>query len=238
MPTTMPTTGSITSHRVLRPLALLLSGWALVLGVMLLTGLLLTRVLADRWPLTDEDAATRALVSTRTPAGNDVTWVLSRLGDTWVVIGACAVAFVVLRLVLKRWRESIFVAACTVGQSAVFLLTTLVIDRRRPDVTKLDEAPPTSSFPSGHAGASLVLTLALAVVVQRRVERGWVRWLTTAGLLLIPVAVAIGRLYRGMHHPTDIAGSVLNAVLVLLVTAWVLSRTGSQNSSASGTNSA
>jgi membrane-associated phospholipid phosphatase len=207
---------------MIRRLALLLVGWALVLGVLLSAGLLLTRVLDGRWPLTGEDEVNRALVSARTPIGDDVTWLLSRLGDTWVVIGLAAVVVLVLRVVLHRWRESVFVAACTIGQSAVFLLTTLVIDRERPDVPKLDDAPPTSSFPSGHTGASLALYLALAVVVQRRVRRGWVRWAATVGLLLVPVAVAVGRLYRGMHHPTDIAGSVLNAVLIVLVTGWVL----------------
>jgi membrane-associated phospholipid phosphatase len=235
----MLTTGSRPSAQVLlRTLAMVLAGWTLVLGVMLLTGLVLTRVLADHWPLTSEDDLNQALVSTRSPTGNDVTWVLSRLGDTGSVIGACAVAFVVLRLVFHRWREAIFVAVCTVGQTVVFLLTTLVIDRSRPDVPKLDDAPPTSSFPSGHTGASLVLCLALTVVVQRRVTRPWVRWSATIGLLLIPVAVAIGRLYRGMHHPTDVAGSVLNAVLVLLVTGWVLNRTEPSNPSPSGKKSA
>lgn len=216
----------------------LLAGWALVLGVMLLTGLLLTRVLAESWPLSSEDEINRALVSARSPVGDEVTWVLSRLGDTWVVIGACVVAVIVLRRAWHRWQEAIFVTACTIGQSAVFLLTTPVIDRRRPAVEKLDEAPPTSSFPSGHTGASLVLCLALALVARRRVTRRWVRWTVTGGLLLIPVAVALGRLYRGMHHPSDIAGSVLNAVLVLLVTGWVLGRTGQADTLASGKESA
>lgn len=216
----------------------LLAGWALVLGVMLLSGLLLTRVLAESWPLSSEDEINRALVSARSPVGDEVTWVLSRLGDTWVVIGACAVAVIVLRRAWHRWQEAIFVTACTIGQSAVFLLTTPVIDRRRPAVEKLDEAPPTSSFPSGHTGASLVLCLALALVARRRVTRRWVRWTVTGGLLLIPVAVALGRLYRGMHHPSDIAGSVLNAVLVLLVTGWVLGRTGQADILASGKESA
>lgn len=212
---------------VLTTLGLLLAGWALVLGVMLLTGVLVTRVLDNRWPLSGEDSVNRELVSIRTPAGNDVTWLFSALGNTWVVIGVCTVAVIVLRVVLDRWFESIFVAVCTIGQSVVFLFTTLLIDRERPNVPRLDDSPPTSSFPSGHTSAALTLYLALTLVVQQRVRRRWVRWAATAGLLLIPLAVATGRLYRGMHHPTDIAGSAINAVLVLLVTGWVLHRTTS-----------
>jgi membrane-associated phospholipid phosphatase len=208
-----------------RLLLALTAGWSVVLGVMVLSGVLITQVVAGTWPLTHEDGVVRALVSLRSPFGDDATWVGSRLGDTWAVVGACAVAVLVLRRLLHRWREAVFVAACTIGQSTVFLLTTLMIDRSRPDVPKLDAAPPTSSFPSGHAGASLVLCLALAVVVHRRVRNTWVRRGVIVVLLIVPAVVAFSRLYRGMHVPTDIAGSVLNAGLVLLVTAWVLGRT-------------
>src|SRR4051794_16177913 len=184
-----------------RLLLSLLAGWSLVLAVVLLLGVLITHVLAGRWPLAHEGGVDRALVGIRSPEGDDATWLASRLGDTWIVIGACAVAVVILRVVLHRWREAVFVAACTVGQSAVFLLTTLVVDRRRPDVPKLDAAPPTSSFPSGHTGASLVLCVALALVVHRRVGRAWARRSIIAALMLVPVTVAFSRLYRGMHYP-------------------------------------
>ena len=207
-----------------RLLPVLLAGWAVVLGIVVLSGVLLTRVLADVWPLTVEDRVPHALVALRSPLGDGATWVASRAGDTWVVIGACVVVVAVLGFLRHRWRDAVFVAACAVGQSTVFLLTTLVIDRHRPDVPKLDEAPPTSSYPSGHVGASLVLCAALALVLHRSVARPWARRALVAALMLVPVAVAFSRLYRGMHHPSDVAGSVLNAGLVLLVTAWAVSR--------------
>ncbi|MFF3653095.1 phosphatase PAP2 family protein [Streptomyces sp. NPDC002181] len=57
-----------------------------------------------------------------------------------------------------------FLAVSVAAQSAVFVLVTLVVERPRPDVPHLDAAPPTSSFPSGHVGASVALFGGLAVL--------------------------------------------------------------------------
>jgi undecaprenyl-diphosphatase len=46
-----------------------------------------------------------------------------------------------------------------------------------------------------------------------------VRLLAWAAAILLPVFVAFSRMYRGMHHPLDVAGGALiglGAVLVLL----------------------
>jgi membrane-associated phospholipid phosphatase len=91
-------------------------------------------------------------------------------------------------------------------------------------VTHLDRAPPTSSFPSGHTGAAIALYAALAVVVLRRTRRRWVRGVSVTLLLAVPVLVGLSRLYRGMHHPSDVAGSVVCAGLTLAVSYVVVLR--------------
>jgi undecaprenyl-diphosphatase len=137
-------------------------------------------------------------------------------------------AAIVLRLVLKRWRESIFLCAAVCAQALVFFLTTLVIDRPRPEVDHMDTSPPTSSFPSGHTSAAVALYLGLAVILFRVADRTWLKraaWL----LLLVPIGVALTRLYRGMHHPSDVLASFLNGgICVLVMTRAVLDRTGIQ----------
>ena len=53
---------------------------------------------------------------------------------------------------------------------------------------------------------------------QRFPHRG-VRLLAAAVAILVPVCVAFARMYRGMHHPLDVAGGLLigcGALLVLL----------------------
>ena len=91
----------------------------------------------------------------------------------------------------------------------MFFFTTLAIDRERPAVKHMDESPPTSSFPSGHTSAAVALYVGLAVVLATLAHRTWLKalcWL----LILVPVAVALSRLYRGMHHPSDVSASFLN----------------------------
>jgi undecaprenyl-diphosphatase len=203
----------------------LLLRWTLVVAVLISLGLLVGSVADRAWPLTAEDDLNSALEQGRTPAWNDVTYLMGWLGATAVVVGVCLLAAVLLRRTLGRWRESLLVMTVTLGQSVVFLLTTLAIDRERPDVEQLDNSPPTSSFPSGHTSAAIALYTSLALVAHRRVRRPWLRRLMIGLLLALPVLVAAARLYRGMHHPSDIVGSLVNAGLLLLLTDRLLRAT-------------
>ena len=114
--------------------------------------------------------------------------------------------FVVLRIALGRWRESIFLAVALIGEVTIFVCTTMMIDRARPPVPHLDAAPPTSSFPSGHTGAAVVLYGALAIIAVRVCTRAWLRNLALVLAVVVPICVAAARLYRGMHFPTDVMG--------------------------------
>jgi membrane-associated phospholipid phosphatase len=201
-----------TLKRVLVPVAVLL-------GVMIGLGLLITKVMLHLWPLTIEDSVNREFERDRTHDISLVSLIFSTLASTPVIIAVTVVAAIVLRLTLKRWRESIFLCSAVCAQAVVFFLTTLVIDRPRPDVEKMDTSPPTSSFPSGHTSASVALYLGLAVIIYRVANRTWLKracWL----LLLVPIGVALGRMYRGMHHPSDVLASFLNGGICV----WVMAR--------------
>jgi membrane-associated phospholipid phosphatase len=199
---------------------------AVLLGVMIALGLVITKVMMHTWPLTIEDSVNREFERDRTHDLGLVSLFFSTLASTPVIIAVTVLAAIVLRLTLKRWRESIFLCAAVCAQALVFFLATLVIDRPRPDVDHMDTSPPTSSFPSGHTSAAVALYLGLAVILYRVASRTWLKraaWL----LVLVPVAVALSRLYRGMHHPSDVLASFLNGgICVLVLTRAVLDRTG------------
>ncbi|MER7269937.1 phosphatase PAP2 family protein [Micromonospora carbonacea] len=206
------------AKRVLLPVALLLS-------VMVLLGVLVTRVFAHTWPLTVEDAVNRELAADRTAGWNDVSLVFSTLASTQLIVLVTAIVAVVLRLVLHRWREPLFLCAAVSAQALVFLLTTMAIDRRRPAVEHMDVSPPTSSFPSGHTSAAVALYAGIAVLLALRARStpAKVAWWTL--LLLVPVGVALTRMYRGMHHPSDVLASFLNGgTCVVIMARAVLDR--------------
>lgn len=207
-----------------RAIGALVAGWAVTLGLVTAAGLAVTSY-GESLPLIEsEDEVNRDIVGARTPAWDDVTHVISFVGDTSFVAPAALVIGLMLRWVVHRWRESLFLAASVAGHWAVFLTTTMVVDRPRPDVPKLDEAPATSSFPSGHTGAALAIYGALAVLVITRVQRQWIKVTVATILIAIPVLVGASRLYRGMHHPSDLVGSVLSSGLVVLLAYMIVLR--------------
>ncbi|MCX5208519.1 diacylglycerol kinase family protein [Kitasatospora sp. NBC_00240] len=182
--------------------------------LMVLVGLTITHPPLHLWR-PGENAVTDRLAANRVPVLDTVTSWLSVLAGTGAVVTVAAVA--VLALLLRAgWREAAFLGGAVAAQSAVFLLVTMGVDRPRPTAPQLDAAPPTSSFPSGHVGAAVALYGALAVLAALRL-RGPLRLPLCALAAVLPVLVAAGRLYRGMHHPSDVLAGLVNGVVVLLV---------------------
>lgn len=182
-------------------------------------GLLLTHfLLHGTWGRWDEHADVW-FVAGRTASLNTVTAVGSTIGSTATVIGVAALSVLVLAI-RRLWREiGLIVIALTVEVS-VFLTAALLVDRSRPTVPRLDPSPPTSSYPSGHTAAAIALWVTLAIVISMHVRNAAVRvavWMLAFG---IPAFVGISRIYRGMHHPTDVLASALlgtGAVLIALL---------------------
>ncbi|MFJ7203716.1 diacylglycerol kinase family protein [Streptomyces sp. NPDC098789] len=193
------------------------------LALLMVVGRSVTGSLAGYWPLSAEDGVNRTLAAHREPVLDGFTQWLSLLANTQVITGltlACVLALL-LTPPAPRWAEAGFLAAAVAVQSAMFLLVTLVVERPRPDVPHLDLAPPTSSFPSGHVGAAVALYGGLAVLTRVGTRGAW-RRPVAALLLLVPLAVATSRLYRGMHHPSDVLGGLLNGAVTLAVIGTVL----------------
>ena len=194
--------------RVLAPAVLL---WLVVVGI----GDLIEGPLGG-FPA--ENAVNRAFADARTSLGNAVTAVWSHVGNTEIVIGVCVVVVALTWWRTRQWWYAVVPALAITVQATVFVLATAVVGRDRPDVSHLDPAPPTSSYPSGHVGASTALYLTLALMCHR-IPSTPLRRVLTALCLLVPVLVLVARLYRGMHHLTDVLVGVVDGV-VCAALAW------------------
>jgi undecaprenyl-diphosphatase len=128
---------------------------------------------------------------------------------------------VVFLTVTRRWRPVIFLAVVMFGEVAAFLTIAAIVKRPRPDVPHLDSKLPTSAFPSGHTAATACLYIGMAILFIGH-ARGWWRFLFLIPAIVMPVMIALARLYRGEHHPTDILGSLLFAALWLTATTMLI----------------
>ncbi|MBP2705836.1 phosphatase PAP2 family protein [Microbispora sp. RL4-1S] len=189
-------------------------------------GALITKVLAHSALIAGDEEISREIAADRTPLWNQITHYASLLSDTPVIVVLTAVAAVIFRLAFHRWREAVFLAAAVCAQSAIFLLATVFAQRARPHVPHLDPAPPTSSYPSGHTSAAVAFYCGVAVVLTLHTHRHRILnalwWLAGAGA---PLSVGAARIYRGMHHVTDVGwGLVLGVFCVAVLARAILLR--------------
>ena len=178
-----------------------------------------------------EDRAARALSRDRTDFWNPISWVFSRLGNTEIVIGVCLIAVALIWWRTREWRWSVIPLISISLQATIFLFLTLAVGRARPPANPMDTSPPTTSYPSGHTGASTALYFSLLLMAATRIERDWLRRLLMTVCGAIPFLVGMARLYRGAHHISDvIAGLVNGVVCAVLVFQWYRHRARAERS--------
>lgn len=215
---------SRTRRPLVSGLAVGAAGYMVMTTVLIGVGLLLTKILLDgpvgRW----DQAVDRWFFVHRVATLDALTAWGSRIGDTAAIVGVATVAAVILAIARLRTYIA-FIVGALVLEVTTFVTTTFVIDRERPTVPHLDEGPPTSSFPSGHVAASIVLYVGLALIITSLVRSRLVRVGVWIVAIALPIFVGYSRLYRGMHHPTDVIGSVIGA-LGCLAFAFLATRTG------------
>jgi membrane-associated phospholipid phosphatase len=196
--------------RVLVPLVV---WWLLVLAI--------GRALTDG-PLKhlgiSEEQLNKSMESSRTSVLDNVTLFFSWTGATVSIVGLCLVVVALVWWRTKQWWYAVVPLIAISAQALVFFFTTLLIDRERPDVEKLDDSPPTSSFPSGHTGAATGLYFTLALMALR-IRQPALRAVVVTVCLFVPFLVGTARLYRGMHHLSDVCVAMVNGLLACLL-AW------------------
>ena len=206
-----PSVGSALRDMALRVLVPTIVVFAVIVGL----GFLITGPLGD---LKSENSVNSSLADGRTSLWNSITAVWSHIGNTEIVIGVCIIAVAVIWWRTKEWWYAVVPLLAIAAQASAFVGATAVIGRQRPTVEHLDPAPPTSSYPSGHMGASTALYLTFAMMAQR-IENVLLRRVVTIICVIVPFLVGFARLYRGMHHLSDVIVGAANGIVCMLL-AW------------------
>jgi len=188
------------------------------LSLLLLLGLL------SGWArLAAFDQGLLALVQAQRSASLDGLMVLiTRLGDPHSQLAAGALLCLLL-LLARQWRATLFAAASLLGTALANGLLKALFLRARPEV--LLQPLPSYSLPSGHSSAAFAFFLVLGVLAGcGQPARLRLTWLVLAGLPAL--AIALSRVYLGVHWPTDIlAGALLAAGLCAASLGLVQRRT-------------
>jgi membrane-associated phospholipid phosphatase len=223
----VPATGSAAAVRgdgglrvwpLRKPAALVLArGGALLLGVWSAAGLLYMWLLDDG-PVGDADRELNLwLEEHRTARLDTLSTIGSAFSDTIVKVVLVAVVGGTMVALWKRWHDGVFLATVVIFEASVFVLTSFIVGRERPPVEQLETAAPSGSFPSGHAAAAVAFYVGLLIVVSWHSRHRAVRAVLIALAVLVPLAVASARLYRGMHHPVDVLAGLALGVASLIV---------------------
>jgi undecaprenyl-diphosphatase len=95
------------------------------------------------------------------------------------------------------------------------IILRIAIGRMRPGVEYIPHSLPEIqadfqrfSYPSGHAGAAMVAFVALAALAWPRKR---LRWPAFIGSALVIAGTGFGRVYLGVHWPTDVIAGYLLA---------------------------
>jgi undecaprenyl-diphosphatase len=195
--------------------------WVLIVGAITGIGKLIMITHNGNGNLLGDHAIPHWFAAQRTATLNHWSLIASNLGATQDILIVSVATCVVFIAVTRHWRPVIFLAVVMLGELSAFLITADIVKRPRPDVPHLDSNLPTSAFPSGHMAATTCLYVGIAILVIGH-ARGWWRYLFLIPAIVMPVMIALARMYRGEHHPTDILASVLFAALWLTATTMLI----------------
>ena len=196
-------------------------GWVLIVGALTGIGKLIMITRNGNGNLLGDHMIPHWFAAQRTATLNHWSLIASNLGATRDILIVSVAACVVFVAITRHWRPVVFLAVVMLGELAAFLTVAAIVKRPRPDVPHLDAHLPTSAFPSGHMAATTCLYVGIAILVIGH-ARGWWRYLFLIPAIVMPVMIAVARMYRGEHHPTDILASVLFAALWLTATMMLI----------------
>jgi undecaprenyl-diphosphatase len=187
-------------------------------------GVFVTHVVVDGAVGRGDADIARWLAERRTPLLDDLSLVGSYLAETVTVLVLLFVTIITLTL-RREWALVALLATSLALEGGQYLVVTTIVSRNRPAVPRLEGLIASDSFPSGHTAAAVALYGCLAVVACAETRRRRWRMAALTAAVLVPIAVATSRVYRGMHYPTDvIAGALIGAACVAI--AYVAVRRG------------
>jgi undecaprenyl-diphosphatase len=203
------------SHPVLVYVSGILLSFAFIAGLSIVAGLFVTRVLVHVHGVAADDESLIRFFSHHRSSGLTDASLVGSIMAGGVVLPIIAGAAALVALLGKHWRLAGFLLFALAVESGSYRATTLLVHRHRPEVHRLENLPVDASYPSGHTAAAIAVYCGIALLLTSKIASRGARVAVWVVAALIPVFVAFSRMYRGMHHPLDVAGGVLIGIAAL-----------------------
>lgn len=138
--------------------------------------------------------------------------IITTLGSTLVIVtGILSIAILVKN---KKYFKT-FLIANLIGVIINNILKIL-IHRPRPTNTTLFTVEKSYSFPSGHTMMSTIFYGLIIYYVIKFINKKWLRNLLVGLLSFTILAIAISRIYLGVHYATDVIGGFIIGLIYLI----------------------
>ncbi len=157
-------------------------------------------------------------VTERSPGATTFFTVMTIIGGPVSVALIVAVIGVILAI-RRHWRWLIYLLVTAGGGSLLNLELKRYFARARPDVAEMLRRANGYSFPSGHAMGSAVVFGALAYLAFRAIRSWPAKTAVMAFLYTLLAAIALSRVYLGVHWVSDVLAGVTAG------TVWVTTTT-------------
>ena len=148
--------------------------------------------------------------------------VFTFLGSTTFIVGACLVIFV-LFIIIKKKEIGFVIVGSVVISTIVNNVIKLIFRRERPLVRRLVEEK-SLSFPSGHTMAAVTLYGILIFFVMRSKLNQTAKIAISVVLGLLPICVAVSRIYLGAHFASDVIGAAVTSSALLFVETYFIKK--------------
>lgn len=193
----------------------------IIIGLILLFAILSIFVMLEK-TINIDNMFYEFITLNRSNVTTNIYKILTFLGSTGFIIFLC-VFFLVLFIFLKMKNHGIIISVVLIVSTLINNLLKIIFRRGRPEVLAL-VIEDSYSFPSGHTMAAVSMYGILMYIVLKSNLNKVLKTILSSILGLIPVLVALSRVYLGAHYLTDVIGAFIVSIILLLIEISIIDK--------------
>ncbi|MGZ7031819.1 MAG: phosphatase PAP2 family protein [Thermoanaerobaculia bacterium] len=204
----------------------MLGGLAAIAVVSIGLGFLVTRVLEHAWGIGATDEHFNVWLAAHRTSSRTEASLIGSIVAGGVVLPIIVGSIALVCAALRKWRIAAFAVFALAVESGTYRATTLVVHSHRPRVVRLENLPVNASYPSGHTAAAIAVYGGIVLLLTSRFTNCVFQASVWTFALAMVTFVATARMYRGMHHPLDVAGGVVVGIAAVIVLVFACRTAG------------